>query len=390
MKCLKRIPNLLFGAVLCLYALTGCQTGIPGEDETKESFVNPYETEAEVCLAHHFIDGICSQCETAYAPSEGLDYCMSDDCTGYLVNGMGGCKDTQIIIPDTYEGLPVWGLAPMAFRENSELTYVHLPEGATGIGEWSLQDCVNLRRVEIPATVNHIGREAFSGCIRLSEVTIPEGIQIISNAAFQDCANLAVVHLPTTLTVIDDNAFLNCRSITEITIPAGVVKINGQAFKNCDGLTAVRYGGNIEDWCCIEFDYDHANPVVTAKHLYLGDQLVEGVLNIPEGVVHINRQALMGISDITAIILPESLRTTGSFERCEKLDYIVFKSTPTRVGDTRMFENTALTHVYLSDTKEEAVSYIAYISVACKNVGAEFHYSDQWHFDENNNPVIVS
>ena len=211
---------------------------------------------------------------------------------------------------------------------------------------------------------------------------------IISNATFRDCVNLTTMHLPTTLSVIDQNAFENCRSMTEIGIPANVVQINAQAFKNCDGLTAVRYGGTIDGWCSIEFDYDDANPGEIAKHLYIGNQLVEGVLTIPEGVVTINHQALMGIADITAVIFPESIQTTGSFAGCEQLEYIVFKGSPINTGDTRVFANTSLVHVYLSDTKDEARPYIAYLASACKENNVEFHYSDEWAYDDSGVPQL--
>ena len=388
MKRMNKAFILLMMAVLCLSFYTGCQTGIPMGDETKAPFVNPYDAAENACLAHRFVDGICSQCDVPYVPSEGLSFSLSEDGTGYLVNGIGECKDTQIMIPATYEQLPVLGLMPRALQGAKEVTYVHLPEGATGIGEWALQDCVNLRRIEIPPTVNHIGREAFSGCLRLSEIVIPEGVLIISNATFRDCVNLTTMHLPSTLSVIDQNAFENCRSMTEISIPESVLQINAQAFKNCDGLTAVRYDGTIDGWCSIEFDYDDANPVEIAKHLYIGEQLVEGVLTIPEGVVTINRQALMGIADITAVILPESIQTTGSFAGCEQLEYIVFKGSPINTGDTRVFANTSLAHVYLSDTKDEARPYIAYLASACKENNVEFHYSDEWAYDDSGVPQL--
>ena len=395
MKIRKRIFCVAGSALLCFSFLVGCRTGIPEGDETKAPFVNPYDVAEDACLAHRFEDGVCEQCGEAYKPSEGLAYeqvNIGDEETPemvYQVSGIGECKDTQIIIPATYEGLPVLGISPRAFLTLKTLTYVHLPEGATSIGEWAFQGCSQLRRVEIPSTVNHIGREAFDECLRLSEIVIPEGVSIIFESTFEDCAKLTTVTIPSTLEVIMDYAFSGCRSLTEISIPSRVQRIEYNAFKNCDGLTVVRYESDIKDWCEIEFGEGSANPVIEAGHLYVQGKPVEGVVILPDGVIDITRNALCGLVDVTAVIFPESVETTGSFEGCTQLEYIIFQGAPTYPGDNYSFRNTGVKHVYLSDTKEEAGLYIAYLAAACKEYDVAFHYADAWTYDQNGVPQLL-
>ena len=396
MKSLKRMIIVSIAAALLLSALaglTGCRTGLPAEGETERPFVSPYDEAEKTCLAHRFTDDVCQQCGVAYTPSEGLAYILSEVGEGesaYFVSGMGDCKDTQLIIPATYEGLPVLGIYPRAFIEVKTLTYVHLPEGATTIGEWAFQGCSKLRRVEIPSTVQHIGREAFEDCLRLTEAVIPEGITALNEGTFQNCVNLIAITLPGTLTEIHSSALSGCRSLAEITIPTGVQMIDSQAFANCNGLTAVYYNGSIKDWCGIDFGLVFANPVSVAGHLYIQGQLIEGVLTLPDGVVDVTRNALEGFVDITAVVFPESVANTGSFQGCVNLEYLLFKGSPTYTGDTYSFENTKLTYVYLSDTKEEATKYIPYLAAACKAVGAQWYYADAWAYDSEGNPVIGS
>lgn len=394
MKYLKRMINLSIAAVLlfsALTGLTGCRTGLPAEGETERPFVNPYDEAENTCLAHRFTDGECQQCGVAYTPSEGLAYILSEVGEGesaYFVSGMGDCKDTQLMIPATHEGLPVLGIYPRAFIEVKTLTYVHLPEGATTIGEWAFQGCSKLRRVEIPSTVQHIGREAFEDCLRLTEAVIPEGITALNEGTFQSCVNLTAVTLPTTLTEIHSSAFKGCRSLAEITIPTGVQMIDSHAFSNCDGLIAVYYNGSMKDWCGIDFGLVLANPVSVAGHLYIQGQLIEGVLTLPDGVVDVTRNALEGLVDITAVVFPESVENTGSFQGCVNLEYLLFKGSPVYTGDTYSFENTGLTHVYLSDTKEDAIKYIPYLAAACKAVEAHWHYADAWEYDDSGVPQL--
>ncbi len=394
MKYLKRMINLSIAAVLLisvLSGLTGCRTGLPSEGETERPFVSPYDEEGNTCLAHRFADNICQQCGFAYTPSEGLVYTLTEIAEGqsaYYVSGIGDCKDTQLMIPSTHEGLPVLGIYPRAFIEVKTLTYVHLPEGATTIGEWAFQGCSKLRRVDIPSTVQHIGREAFEDCLRLTEAVIPEGITALNEGTFQSCVNLTAVSLPDTLTEIQSSVFRGCRSLTEITVPKGVQMIDSHAFSNCNGLTAVYYDGSIKDWCGIDFGLVFANPVCMAGHLYIEGQPVEGVLTLPDGVVDITRNALEGLVDITAVVFPESVKNTGSFKGCVNLEYLLFKGSPTYTGDTYSFENTKLTYVYLSDTKEDAIKYIPYLAAACKAVEAQWHYADSWEYDGSGVPQL--
>jgi len=395
MKTMKKMIIASVSVTFCFSLLVGCRTGLPEGDETKAPFVNPYDVAEDACLAHRFEDGVCDQCGEAYKPSEGLTYeqvNIGDEENPemvYYVSGIGECKDTQIIIPATYEGLPVSGISPRAFLTLKTLTYVHLPEGATSIGEWAFQGCSQLRRVEIPSTVHHIGREAFDGCLRLTEALIPEGVSVIYEATFCDCARLTTLTLPATLKEIKDNAFEGCRSLTEITIPSRVKIIEAQAFKNCDGLTAVRYEGSIKNWCEIEFGLTDANPVELAGHLYVQGKPVEGVVTLPDGVIDVTRNALCGLVDVTAVIFPESVETTGSFEGCTQLEYIIFQGAPTYPGDNYSFRNTGVKHVYLSDTKEEAGLYIAYLAAACKEYDVAFHYADAWTYDQNGVPQLL-
>ena len=392
MKIRKRIFCVAVSALLCFSFLVGCRTGIPEGDETKVPFVNPYDVAEDACLAHRFEDGVCEQCGEAYKPSEGLTYeqvNIGDEENPemvYYVSGIGECKDTQIIIPATYEGLPVLGISPRAFLTLKTLTYVHLPEGATSIGEWAFQGCSQLRCVEIPSTVNHIGREAFDECLRLSEIVIPEGVSIIYESTFEDCAKLTTVTIPSTLEVIMDYAFSGCRSLTEISIPSRVQRIEYNAFENCDGLAVVRYESDIKDWCEIEFGEGAANPVIEAGHLYVQGKPMEGGVTLPDGLVDISRRALCGLVDVTAFVFPESVETVGLLQGCVNLEYLLFEGTPTYTGDTYSFENTKLSHVFLTDTKDEAIPYIPYLAAACKAVGAEWHYSNEWEYGKNKVP----
>ena len=76
--------------------------------------------------------------------SEGLEYSLSDG--SYAVTGIGTCKQQNIVIPSSYQGLPVTSISKEAFK-----------------------NC-NLKSVTIPDSMTSIGNDAFNYCFRLIEV----------------------------------------------------------------------------------------------------------------------------------------------------------------------------------------------------------------------------
>ena len=67
----------------------------------------------------------------------GLEYELSDDGTAYTVVGVGSTGDTNIVIPATYNGLPVTSIGSGAFSGCRSLTSVTIPDSVTSIGEYA-------------------------------------------------------------------------------------------------------------------------------------------------------------------------------------------------------------------------------------------------------------
>lgn len=105
-----------------------------------------------------------------YYPSEGLEFALNSDGQSYSVTGIGTCTDTEIVIPDTYEGLPVTSIGKQAFRDCSNLTSVVIGNSVTSIGDYAFQNCTSLTSVVIGNGVTSIGIEAFLGCKNLLDV----------------------------------------------------------------------------------------------------------------------------------------------------------------------------------------------------------------------------
>lgn len=68
---------------------------------------------------------------------ESLTYTLNDDGVSYSVSGIGSCTDTNVVIPSTYNDLPVTAISNNAFWGCSGLTSITIPNSVTSIGSYA-------------------------------------------------------------------------------------------------------------------------------------------------------------------------------------------------------------------------------------------------------------
>ena len=101
-----------------------------------------------------------------------LEYTLNDDGTSYSVTGMGSCidTDTNIIIPDMYNGLPVTSIGHSAFEYCMSLESVIIGNSVKSIGDDAFYNCTSLASITISDSVTSINKNAFSHCIVLRSI----------------------------------------------------------------------------------------------------------------------------------------------------------------------------------------------------------------------------
>ena len=129
------------------------------------------------------------------------DYKWSvSDGTYTLVDYVGNA--TELTLPANYNGED-YVIGESAFRGNSSITSIEIPNSVTSIGIRAFYDCSGLTSITIPNSVTSIGNYAFEGCTGLTSVTIPNSVTSIGNYAFKGCPALKVLLSLTVLQALD-------------------------------------------------------------------------------------------------------------------------------------------------------------------------------------------
>ena len=186
-------------------------------------------------------------------------------------------------------------------------------QSAAGLLAGAFQDCANLVSVTVPDGVTRIGRGAFSGCGGLVGIAVdPENSCYSSRNGLllsRDGTELVEgvngdVVVPDGVIRIDDLAFSGRSGLTNVTIPSSVTSIGGEVFSGCNGLA--------------EIAVDPGNPCYSSWNGLLlsrdGTELVEGVngdVEVPDGVTHIDDLAFSGRSGLTRVTIPSSVTSIG-------------------------------------------------------------------------------
>ena len=118
-----------------------------------------------------------------------LAFHLQDDGT-YLVSCGNADYLSNIVIPATYKGSAVVGVAEYAFSGCANLTSITFSDSVTSIGKLAFYECVYLTSVTVPDSVTSICDEAFCCCNSLKSIkfegTVEQWNAIQKNARWKD------------------------------------------------------------------------------------------------------------------------------------------------------------------------------------------------------------
>ena len=375
-----------------------------------------YKNDIVQPLGHNYVNGYCTMCGKRI--SIGLEYEFNKDTQSYSVIGIGTCKDTDVIIPDTYKGLPVTSIGTRAFSNYTRLTSIEIPSSVTSISSvaflgctsltsinidnnnqhyksidgnlyskngktliqyaigksdysftipdsvtsvdmYAFYRCTALTSIEIPAGVTSIDKNSFGECISLKSVIFEEGSQLmnISNYAFHNCTSLTSIEIPNSVTSIDSYAFGNCTSLTNIEIPNSITSIGSGAFYYCTSLESVTFEENSQ---LTSIDsYAFCNCTSIKDVYYTGN--VEAWLGISLNGNYSNpmwygANLYFEGELVTNLVIPDSVKSIGkyAFYGCDSLLNVEISDSVTSIGYSVFETCVSLESVMLGDTSQLA------------------------------------
>lgn len=114
----------------------------------------------------------------------------------------------------------------------------NVPEGVAHIACAAFQDTADLKRINIPRTLETIGDRAFFNS-SIREIILPEGMKRIGKMAFSHCTFLEKAIIPGTIIELGDRAFTECNKLKEVNVGEGITGIGDNVFANCHSITNI-------------------------------------------------------------------------------------------------------------------------------------------------------
>ena len=294
-----------------------------------------------------------------------LEFVLNAEGTGYHVK-RGTCLRETIIIPDTYNGLPVKcvKLSYSTSGQTDEVTTkVILPNTLSSIDQGCFRGLESLVSMNIPDGITTIGEQTFKKCESLVDIVIPETVTTIGEGAFSHCLQLRTITLPKGLTSLGVNAFNSCEALEEITIPDGVTEISIYLFAWCFSLKTVTYGENVTKIGrgafknCVSLESFTIGEKVTLieQATFEGCASLAAIV-IPDTVAEIHADAFKGCENLETVILGTGIRRLGNnvFQECDELNMVYYRGTREDWAQVELSEkslNENITIYFYSETQ---------------------------------------
>ena len=239
-----------------------------------------------------------------------LTYQLSSDSSFYIVSGYVGAK-SNISVPNLHDGLPVFEIMANAFKDNTTVKSITMPNSIIEIGSYAFAGCTSLESIIIPTSVTNISPYTFSGCTALKTITLHSGIKTLGSFAFEKCSALKSITLNEGLETISDNAFDYCTSLESISIPDTVTTLGNMAFRHAESLRSVKFSSELKSIGNATFQY---------------------------------------CVKLESVTLHENINTLGSstFSYCDGLESVRILGDLTNIGTATFYECRSLTSIYFA------------------------------------------
>lgn len=276
----------------------------------------------------------------------GLAFTFTNNNSEVQVISLGRATG-NVVIPDTYRGVPVTSIGENAFSGKSKLTGIVMGDNITSIGASAFYNCTFLETVTFSKNLKSIGAGAFQSCkVLKGAIEIPQSVTEIGNNAFAYCSEITSVKLSDGLEVINENTFSNCTKLKAITIPNSVKNVADSAFYSCKALKSVSFGNGVDE---------------------------------------IGETAFARCEALSSVAFNQGLKTIGpfAFAECLSLQAVTFSKTVETVGENAFSGCEELTDVTLNDELQR-IGKDAFLKTAIWDEAEDDVYLCKWFLGRKN------
>lgn len=309
-----------------------------------------------------------------YVEANGFAFLHAEE--GWYVTDYVGEESTWVL-PESFvaekgDTVNQYALVAHLFEARQDVQSVTVTSGVRSLGTYTFAECaqlntltfrngVNLDCIEAYCFYNNgalqevltdgdvniksIEKGAFADCMALKNVTLPETIEIIAPRAFSNCQALETLVLPNCLKSVGEEAFIDCAHLTELTFGEKVERIGYGALAGTGSLSALTVpfiGETAEDNRYMAYLFgrssDEGYYAENLREIY-----VRTARDVPE-------KAFYGFQNVEKIVFltPVEKVRANAFSQCSSLVEIDVSNEIKTIGESA-FAYTALTSITLPE-----------------------------------------
>ena len=226
--------------------------------------------------------------------------------------------------------------------ERSLISELVIPNSVKTLGNDAFASS-NLVKIAIPESVQEIGEYCFANT-KLTEVQLPNNFTAIPNGMFYGCRNLKNIKLPPLIKTIGNFAFSGT-SLLNFKFSDNVTEVGASAFSGCSDCSFSSFPNSVEKVgraCFSNTKIDNFCWSEKIKeipsHMFFLSELNNFVMS--ENVEDIGEGAFVG-NNFRFFYIPKKVKKIrkNTFENCENLQYIEFRSEELEEVECNAFSN---------------------------------------------------